>query len=222
MTTIADRLDHPVWQNSRNARSQTGTLAVTVEPTDNMAGLATDFDLTQAAAKCDLAAFEEIYHRHHRRVYAICLRMTRNTTEAEDLTQEVFMQLYRKIGSFRGHSAFSTWLHRLTVNQVLMHFRKRDVKVEKTTGNGEPPVQIALGTENPNRMSIVDRIALQDAIAQLPPGYRDVFVLHDVRGYEHDEVAILLGCAVGTSKSQLSKARRKMRKLLNPRRRFRT
>lgn len=222
MTTLTDRLDHPVWQSFKKAKSEREALAATNQPTDNVAGSAADFDLTQAAAKSDLAAFEEIYNRHHRRVYAICLRMTRNTTEAEDLTQEVFLQLYRKIGSFRGDSAFSTWLHRLTVNQVLMHFRKRDVKFEKTNKKDDPPVQVALGTENPKRMSIVDKIALQDAIARLPPGYRSVFVLHDVRGYEHDEVANILGCAVGTSKSQLSKARIKLRKLLNSRRRFRT
>ena len=222
MTTLTDRLDHSIWQSVKKARSKRETLVETNEPANATIGSAADLDLTQAAAKSDLAAFEEIYNRHHRRVYAICLRMTRNTTEAEDLTQEVFMQLYRKIGSFRGDSAFSTWLHRLTVNHVLMHFRKRDVKFEKTTDKGDPPVQIALGTENPKRMSIVDRIALQDAIAQLPPGYRNVFVLHDVRGYEHDEVANILGCAVGTSKSQLSKARIKLRKLLNSRRRFRT
>lgn len=222
MTTITDRLDHPIWQSVKRPKSEREILVETSEPTDKMAVSAADFDLTQAAAKRDLAAFEEIYNRHHRRVYAICLRMTRNTTEAEDLTQEVFMQLYRRIGSFRGDSAFSTWLHRLTVNQVLMHFRKRNVRFEMTTKEGETPVQIVSGTENPKRMSIVDTIALEDAIAQLPPGYRNVFVLHDVRGYEHEEVANILGCAVGTSKSQLSKARIKLRKLLNSRRRFRT
>ena len=127
-------------------------------------------------------AFEEIYNRHHRRVYSLCLRMLQNTAEAEDLTQEVFIQLYRKIGSFRGDSAFSTWLHRMTVNQVLMHFRKRGVKYEKTTEEGETPVQIVGGTENPNKMPIVDKIALENAIQQLPEGYKNVFVLHDVEG----------------------------------------
>lgn len=221
MATLTDRLDHPVWQSVKKVGPERETFVGTNEPTESVAGLAADFDLTRSSAKGDFAAFEEIYNRHHRRVYAICLRMTRNTTEAEDLTQEVFMQLYRKIGSFRGDSAFSTWLHRLTVNQVLMHFRKRDVKFERTTEQGELPVQIALGTENPKRLSIVDKIALHDAITQLPPGYRNVFVLHDVHGYEHDEVANILGCAAGTSKSQLSKARLKLRKLLNSHRGFR-
>jgi RNA polymerase sigma-70 factor (ECF subfamily) len=140
--------------------------------------------------------------------------MLQNPTEAEDLTQEVFIQLYRKIGSFRGDSAFTTWLHRMTVNQVLMHFRKRSVKYEKTTEEGETPVQIVHGTENAQKMPVVDKIALDNAIKQLPPGYRNVFVLHDIEGYEHEEVARILGCSVGTSKSQLHKARLKMRKLL--------
>src|ERR1700755_1612001 len=121
-----------------------------------------------------MKSFEELYQRHNRRVYSLCLRMTGNVTEAEDLTQEVFIQLFRKIGSFRGASAFSTWLHRLTVNQVLMHFRKRSVKSEKTSEDGEMPDQIVTGTANPNKMPIVDRIALNKAISELPNGYRSV------------------------------------------------
>ena len=182
---------------------------------------ATDFELTQLAAKGDMGSFEEIYQRHHRRVYSICLRMLQNVYEAEDLTQDVFIQLYRKVGSFRGDSAFTTWLHRMTVNQVLMHFRKRNVKYEKTTEEGETPDQIVAGTGDPARMPIVDKIALENAIDQLPTGYKNVFVLHDVEGFEHEEVARILGCSVGTSKSQLHKARLKLRKLLkkkaNPR-----
>jgi RNA polymerase sigma-70 factor (ECF subfamily) len=141
--------------------------------------------------------------------------MTRNVAEAEDLAQEAFIQLFRKIGSFRGDSAFTTWLHRLTVNQVLMHFRKASVKREQTTEEDETPVQIVRGTENPNAMPVLDRIALDKALAGLPPGYRTVFVLHDVEGYEHEEIAKMLGVAVGTSKSQLHKARMKLRRLLN-------
>jgi RNA polymerase sigma-70 factor (ECF subfamily) len=140
--------------------------------------------------------------------------MTGNVSEAEDLAQEVFIQLFRKIGSFRGESAFTTWLHRLTVNQVLMHFRKRGVRMEQTTEDGETPTQIVKGTENPNSMPVVDRIALDKAIAQLPPGYRTVFTLHDIEGHEHEEIARMLGCSVGTSKSQLHKARMKLRTLL--------
>jgi RNA polymerase sigma-70 factor (ECF subfamily) len=140
--------------------------------------------------------------------------MTGNQTEAEDLTQEVFIQLFRKVGSFRGDSAFSTWLHRLTVNQVLMHFRKRSFKNEKTSEDGEMPEQTVTGSANPLKMSVVDRIALKNAIAELPRGYKNVFVLHDVEGFEHEEVARMLGISVGTSKSQLHKARLKLRTLL--------
>ena len=174
----------------------------------------TDYALAQKSAEGDMQAFEQLYQRHNRRVYSLCLRMTQNVSEAEDLAQEVFIQLFRKIGSFRGESAFTTWLHRLTVNQVLMHFRKRSVRDEKTTEEGETPDQAVLGTENPGRMHVVDRIALDNAIAQLPNGYRTVFVLHDVEGYEHEEIGRMLGCAVGTSKSQLHKARMKLRGLL--------
>jgi len=142
------------------------------------------------------------------------MRMTNSQTEAEDLTQEVFIQLFRKVGSFRGDSAFSTWLHRMTVNQVLMYFRRRSVKSEKTSETGEMPEQTVSGTENPRKMPVVDKIALKNAVAELPKGYRNVFILHDVQGYEHEEVARLMGISVGTSKSQLHKARLKLRGLL--------
>ncbi len=212
MTTTTETLNYPVWQDTEQGTTEKKEF-IKANQTINVSS-AKDFELTQAAAAGNMTAFEEIYQRHHRRVYSICLRMLQNTTEAEDLTQDVFIQLYRKIGSFRGDSAFTTWLHRLTVNQVLMHFRKRNVKFEKTTEEGETPVQIVGGTENPRKMPVVDKIAIENAIAQLPDGYRNVFVLHDVEGYEHEEVARILGCSVGTSKSQLHKARLKLRKLL--------
>ena len=173
-----------------------------------------DFELAKNSAGGDTSAFAELYRRHFRRVYLLALRMMGNATEAEDMTQEVFVHLFNKIGSFRGESAFTTWLHRMTVNQVLMHFRKRSTRSELTTVEGETPIQIVQGTENPNAMPVVDRIALEKAIQQLPPGYRTVFVLHDVEGYEHDEIARMLGVAEGTSKSQLHKARLKLRQLI--------
>jgi RNA polymerase sigma-70 factor (ECF subfamily) len=192
-------------------------LALTTElvtAADTETSQTSDYALAQAASTGQMSAFEELYARHNRRVYSLCLRMTQNQSEAEDLAQEVFIQLFRKLGSFRGESAFTTWLHRLTVNQVLMHFRKRSVKLEQTTEEGETPVQIVVGTANPNSMPVVDRIALDKAVGQLPPGYRTVFVLHDVEGHEHEEIARMLGCSVGTSKSQLHKARMKLRMLL--------
>ena len=186
---------------------------MTVAEADNKPG-PSDFELAQKSAAGDTAAFEELYRRHFRRVYALSLRMMGNPTEAEDMTQEVFLQLFNKIGMFRGDSAFTTWLHRMTVNQVLMHFRKRSTRSEKTTEEGETPVQIVQGTANPDKMPVVDRIALERALQQLPTGYRTVFVLHDIEGYEHYEVADMLGIAEGTSKSQLHKARLKLRQLI--------
>jgi RNA polymerase sigma-70 factor (ECF subfamily) len=183
-------------------------------PTIQQTDPKSDHGLARAAAQGDMKAFEEIYERHNRRVYSLCLRMTRNVAEAEDLAQEAFIQLFRKVGSFRGDSAFTTWLHRLTVNQVLMHFRKASVKREQTTEEGDTPEQIVRGSEKPNAMPVLERIALDKALDGLPPGYRTVFVLHDVEGYEHEEIAKLLGVAVGTSKSQLHKARMKLRRLL--------
>ena len=177
-----------------------------------------DRDLALAAATGDADSFEQLYQRHHRRVYSLCLRMTQNVSEAEDLTQEVFIQLYRKVGSFRGDSAFTTWLHRMTVNQVLMHFRKKRSRVELTSEDGDPPPHAAVvGTEDPARMPVVDRIEIDRALARLPQGYRTVLVLHDIEGYEHEEIARMLGIAAGTSKSQLHKARMKLRKLLKRR-----
>ena len=166
----------------------------------------------------DMEAFEEIYHLHHKRVYSICFRMLQNAADAEDLTQQVFIQLFRKLHTFRGESSFTTWLHRMTVNQVLMHFRRRMVKTEKTTEDGSTPIRIVIGTENPSRPALIDRIALNQAIGQLPPGYRMVFILHDVEGFEHEQIGKMLGCAVGTSKSQLHKARQRLRQLLTGRR----
>ena len=158
---------------------------------------APDIDLCRLAADGNIAAFEVLYQRYHRRTYSLALRMTNSQTEAEDLTQEVFIQLFRKIGSFRGDSAFSTWLHRMTVNQVLMHFRRRSFKNEKTSEKGEMPEQAVVGSSDPMRMQVVDRIALKNAIAELPPGYKNVFILHYVEGYEHPE-----GCSASRSARQ--------------------
>lgn len=184
------------------------------QSTESKESKLSDYVLARKASEGDMTAFEELYRRHSRRVYSLCLRMTQNAAEAEDLAQEAFIQLFRKIGSFRGASAFTTWLHRLTVNQVLMHFRKRKSRHEQTATEEETPDRAEPGTENQDRMPVIDRIALDKAMAQLPQGYRTVFVLHDIEGYEHEEIARMLGCAVGTSKSQLHKARMKLRGLL--------
>ena len=193
----------------------TSAISVTADPHIN--GAVSEGEIGSALDGEKMSGFEELYRKHYRRVYSICLRMTGNVAEAEDLTQEVFIQLHRKLSSFRGESAFTTWLHRLTVNQVLMHFRKRSVKSELTTEDGEMPDSIDPDTINPEAMPIIDRISLESAIAQLPPGYRTAFVLHDVEGYEHEEIARILGCSPGTSKSQLHKARLKLRRLIQER-----
>jgi len=168
----------------------------------------------QNAQSHQAQSFEEVFRLHHRRVYSICLRMTGNLAEAEDLTQDVFVLVFRKLASFRGESAFTTWLHRLTVNQVLMQFRKSHVRKEQLTEDGEMPTGIMFDRNRFNRSPVLDRLALDEAIVQLPQGYRMVFVLHDVEGLEHSEIASLLGCSIGTSKSQLHRARMRMRLLL--------
>ena len=170
------------------------------------------------AAAGDVRAFEDIYNAYHGRVYSLCLRMTRSVSEAEDLTQEVFVQLFRKLKTFRGDSAFSTWLHRLTVNAVLMHFRKPVVRLEQTTYDGDDQHEHLQRSLTARTSSVVDRISLAEALAKLSPGYRTVFILHDVEGYEHNQIGAILGCAPGTSKSQLHKARLKLRDLLRQRR----
>ncbi|HEY1272627.1 MAG TPA: sigma-70 family RNA polymerase sigma factor [Terriglobales bacterium] len=165
----------------------------------------------------DAVAFEVLYGLHKRRVYSLCLRMTTNTAEAEDLTQEAFLQLFRKIGTFRGESAFSTWLHRMAVNVVLMHLRKKSLPVvplEETIETEEETPRKEPGAPDPLLAGAVDRLRLQKAVDTLPPGYRTIFVLHDVEGYEHNEIAEMVGCSIGNSKSQLHKARMKLRELL--------
>ncbi|HEX8146507.1 MAG TPA: RNA polymerase sigma factor [Pyrinomonadaceae bacterium] len=175
---------------------------------------ASDFALAQRAARGDMEAFEELFRLHRRLVYGLCLRMTQDAAEAEDVTQEVFVLLFRKIGGFRGEASFTTWLHRLTVNQVLMRFRKNKARREDALEDEELQPHESVRPASPKASQLIDRLTLEGAIAKLPPGYRAAFILHDVEGYEHEEVARILGCAVGTSKSQLHKARTKLRKLL--------
>jgi RNA polymerase sigma-70 factor, ECF subfamily len=171
----------------------------------------------QRAKQGDAEAFEVLYNLHKRRVYSLCLRMTANTAEAEDLAQEAFLQLFRKIGTFRGESAFSTWLHRMAVNVVLMRLRKKGLPVvplEETLETEEEAPKKELGSQDAVLAGSLDRLQLQRAVAALPPGYRTIFVLHDVEGYEHNEIAEMVGCSIGNSKSQLHKARMKLRDLL--------
>jgi RNA polymerase sigma-70 factor (ECF subfamily) len=187
------------------------------DPAQKSGNDSNEAELIERAKQGDAQAFQALYDKHRRRVYSLCLRMTANTAEAEDLTQEAFLQLYRKIGTFRGESAFSTWLHRLSVNVVLMQLRKKSlpvVSLEETTQGEEDTPKKDFGAEDLALAGSIDRLQLQKAVDDLPPGYRTIFVLHDVEGYEHNEIATIVGCSIGNSKSQLHKARMKLRDLL--------
>lgn len=172
------------------------------------------------AQQGNAAAFERLYQLHNRRVYSLCLRMVGNTAEAEDLTQEAFLQLFRKIGTFRGESAFSTWLHRLAVNVVLMRLRKKTGSESSLEEVTEPDEETGgprkdFGAPDLELSGSIDRVNLKRAVDQLPAGYKAIFVLHDVQGYEHNEIAEIMGCSIGNSKSQLHKARMRLRELLH-------
>jgi RNA polymerase sigma-70 factor (ECF subfamily) len=174
----------------------------------------------QQAQDGDRVAFEYLYQLHRRRVYALCLRMVRNPTEAEDLTQDVFLLVLRKIHTFRGKSAFSTWLHRLTFNLVLMHLRKMAppmVSIEGTNdlldGSGSSSMEI--GASDLLLEGSIDRMNLERCIERLPVSSRTVLVLYDIEGYRHNEIAKILGRSVGGSKSQLHKARTRLREMLH-------
>ena len=183
---------------------------------NHMAGTQSDYELTQAIGSGLVSNIGVLYERHRPLVYALCLRMTGNMSEAEDLTQEIFMKLIGKAGSFRGESRFSSWLYRFTINQVLMHFRRVTRRRETfpfLTDELEPThsVTVSFGPQ------FLDRIALEAAVAKLPSGARSVFMKFDVEGYSHEEIAHIFGFSSGNSKSQLHKARRRLRKLLAPR-----
>ena len=175
-------------------------------------------EAVRLAQEGDAAAFEFIYRLHCRRVYVLCLRMVKDPSEAEDLTQETFMQLFRKIHTFRGEAAFSSWLHRLTANIVLMRLRRK--KLSSTSldqlfaGDGDDRSFNEPGAPDLRMTGIFDRFDLQRAVNQLPEGYKAAFILHDVQGYEHKQIARILGCSVGTCKSQLHRARKGIREFL--------
>jgi RNA polymerase sigma-70 factor (ECF subfamily) len=184
-------------------------------PTDQVA---TEGQAIARAQLGDHAAFEYIYQAYCKRVYSVCLRMIRNPADAEDLTQQTFLQLFRKIGTFRSESNFSTWLYRVTVNVVLLHMRHRKPAaavvedLEQYAANEDLQPKHGSGKASPS--SLVDRLHLRRAISKLSPGCKQQFLLYDVLGYKHQEIAELLGCSVGSSKSQLHKARKRMRRLL--------
>jgi len=176
--------------------------------------------LVQRAQCGDQEAFAMLFQLHKKRVYSVCLQMTKDVADAEDLTQEAFLQVFRNVNSFRGDSAFSTWLYRIAVNTVLMKLRRRKtppiLSLDEPVSAESPSLKRDVGKADPNLSGAVDRIALRRAIEELPLGCRQIFDLHEVQGYQHHEIARQLQCSIGNSKSQLHKAKMKMRDLLFP------
>jgi RNA polymerase sigma-70 factor (ECF subfamily) len=176
-------------------------------------------DAVTRAQAGDHEAFSELYSQYKRRIFALCMRMVRDFALAEDLTQETFLQLYRKIASFRSESAFTTWLHRLAVNTVLMHLRRRTLAVisldHLMEDVPEKHVGRSFGTRDLAQAGVTDRLDIDRVIDSMAPGYRSVFLLHDIHGFDHKEIAGMLKCSRGNTKSQLHKARRILRKALS-------
>ncbi len=169
-----------------------------------------DNDLVTLAQAGQVEAFERLYRENVGRVHAVCLRMTRDASQAEDLTQEAFIRAWRKLKSFRGDSAFSTWMHRLTVNLVLTHLRSEGRRTSRVTVTDDLESLDKRGVQPMPG----ERVDLEAAIAQLPAGARQVFVLYEIEGYRHDEIAKMMGIASGTTKAQLHRARRMLREVL--------
>jgi len=181
-------------------------------------------NLVKRAQAGDEEAFATLFRQHKSRVYSVCLLMTKDVAEAEDLTQEAFLQVFRTIGTFRGDAAFSTWLYRIAVNTVLMKLRRRKspaaISLDEPVNAESPSLHRDFGKNDPDLSGAVDRIALRRAIAELPEGCRKIFALHEVEGYQHHEIAELLDCSIGNSKSQLHKAKLKLRDLLFPKKKI--
>ncbi len=169
-----------------------------------------EWELVRSAQKGDRAAFEEIYRQNVGRIYAVCLRITAHTGKAEELTQDVFVKCWEKLPTFRGESVFFSWLHRLAVNLVLMDQRSQKRRAAKEITTDALEILEQLEPFNPS----IGPLDLEKAIAQLPPQARTVFVLHDVEGYRHNEIAEMLKLSVGTCKAQLFRARRLLKEVL--------
>lgn len=194
-------------------------MRTTIPTTDHMK---TEADLVVEAQQGDSEAFAALFNAHKAKVYSVCLRMTCNSAEAEDLTQDVFLHVFRKLSTFRHDSAFSTWLYRVTVNTVLMRFRKKRVcqlSLDEPVTPGGAPRGREYGKIDHQLVGVIDRIAVGRAMKELPAGYRTVFLLHEVKGYEHHDIARILRCSIGTSKSQLHKAKSRIRELIRVERR---
>jgi RNA polymerase sigma-70 factor, ECF subfamily len=186
--------------------------------TENLEGLATDLhlehDLIAGAQAGNQSAFAALFERHKRVVYSLSLRILRVPADAEDVTQDVFLLLFRKISMFRGESAFSTWLYRLTTNAALSRLRKGDMKNRSCETEDDRTERLSAartGAPDPRFRYCVDRLTLEQAISGLPSNYRSVFALYVMHGYKHREIAKMLNCSISSSKSQLHKARLALR-----------
>jgi len=172
-------------------------------------------DVIRRAQDGDTAAFEELYRDHAGRVYALCLRMTADPGRAEELSQDAFLRAWSKLSTFRGDAAFSTWLHRLTVNVVLADRRSQGKRWARMVMTDDmEPFEGATAEARPEKSAAGTGVDLERAIATLPEGARTVFVLYQIEGHRHEEIAEMTGTAVGTSKAQLHRARRLLREAL--------
>lgn len=177
-------------------------------------GRAEEMALVERCRKGDLAAFEELYRQHAGRLYSVACRMVGNPSDAEDLLQEIFLAAHRKLDSFRGESALGTWLYRLATNLCLDHLRSKTARSGQLTSALDDERELADAGSRALADQALTRMDLERALAQLPEGCRAAFVLHDIEGLEHREVAEALGIAEGTSKSQVHKARLRLRAFL--------
>ena len=176
-----------------------------------------ELQLVERCRRGELGAFEELYKAHSGRLYSLACRMLGNAADAEDLLQEIFLSAHRKLESFRGEAALGTWLYRLGMNQILDHVRSRAGRAGQITDGLDDATTLADPQGHRLADRAIDRIDLERALAELPEGCRAAFLLHDVEGLEHREVSEVLGIAEGTSKSQVHKARLRLRGLLRER-----
>ena len=178
---------------------------------------ATELRLVERCRNGELGAFEELYRQHSGRLFSLAVRMLGNQADAEDQLQEIFLSAHRKLESFRGESALGTWLYRLAMNQLLDYVRSRAARTGQLTDGLDDATVLADASGHRLADRAIDRIDLERAMAELPDGCRAAFLLHDVEGLEHKEVSDVLGIAEGTSKSQVHKARLRLRGLLSKR-----
>ena len=189
-----------------------------VTPSDRTEANRADRDIVQRCRRGEMDAFEELYKRFGSRLYTVAYRITGSAADAEDLVQDIFLQVYRRLDSYRGEAALGTWLHRLAVNACLDFVRSKQGRRQRLTDTAEDLDAIPAPATGPWRAGAeLDRMDLERAVAQLPPSYRRAFMLHDVEGLEHHEIGEALGIAEGTSKSLLFKARTRLRIILRGR-----